>query len=152
MGSVSLMCAGSDERSSGSSRSKVCRILIASGDQSERAAWRALLKDPIYEIIEVENGIAALKAIKKSGLDLVIAAVSMAKMDGLELLRTAREVPDAPPIIVIARGLSEMNHIYLKTAALLGAAGAYMEPLQADDFVRGIRALLVVRPQRSDLP
>jgi len=146
------MCPGSDERSSGSSKSKISRIVIASGDQSERAAWRALLKDPIYEIIEVENGVAALTAIKKGGLDLVIAAVSMAKMDGLELLRTAREVPGAPPIIVIARGLSEMNHIYLKTASLLGAAGAYMEPLEADDFLTGIQLLLKARPRRSDLP
>ena len=133
-----------------SSVHKACRILIASGIAEERATWRSALAEQQYDVSEAENGAAAIKAIHAGDVDLVITAVTMLKMDGLELLRAAREIPSAPPIIMIARGQSEMNQIYVKTASLLGAADAYMEPLDPGELLNRVQALLRLRPKRSD--
>jgi len=104
-----------------------------------------MLGNPNYVISEAENGAAALKVALLGEADLVIAAVTMAKLDALELLRAARDIKQAPPIVVVALGHSEINHVYLKTAKLFGAAGAYMQPFEAADFVKGIQAVLKVK-------
>jgi two-component system, NtrC family, nitrogen regulation response regulator NtrX len=126
----------------GKPRSRPARILLASGNARERAAWRAMLSDPEYKVTEVENGAAALKVILLREADLVIAAITMPKLDALELLRAARDIRRTPPIVVVALGHSEINHVYLKTAKLFGAAAVYMQPFDAADFVNGIQVVL----------
>src|SRR5262249_13769847 len=138
------MCAGPDEHAS---RSPSSRILIVSGDPKARADWRSLLEGQDCVLSEAENGEEAVHAIKAGSVDLIISALKMMKIDGLELLRVARELPASPPIIVIAHGQSEMNQIYLRSAHVLGAAGAYMEPLDARDVKARIKALLGLKPK-----
>src|SRR5215831_17984144 len=131
-----------------SARKGPFRILLASGNAKERAAWRGMLDDPNHVFTEVENGAAALKVMLIDEADLVIAAVSMAKLDALELLRAARDIKHSAPIVVVALGHSEINHVYLKTARLLGAAATYMQPFETAEFVDGIQAMLKVRKER----
>jgi DNA-binding response OmpR family regulator len=106
-----------------------------------------MLDDPNYVLTEAENGAAALKIMLLNEADLIIAAVSMAKLDALELLRAARDIKHSAPIVVLALGHSEINHVYLKTARLLGAAATYMQPFDAAEFIDGIRAMLKVKKE-----
>ena len=118
------------------------RILLASGNAKERTSWRGMLEDPNYAVSEAENGATALKAMLMDEADLVVAAVTMSKLDALELLRAARDIKRAPPIIVVALGHSEINQVYLKTARLLGAAATYMQPFDATEFATGVQNVL----------
>jgi adenylate cyclase len=124
------------------------RILLASGNPKERAAWRDMLTDPNYLVTEAENGAAALKIVLLGDADVIIAAVTMAKLDALELLRAARDIKHAPPIVVVALGHSEINHVYLKTAKLLGAAATYMQPFDTAEFVAGVNGVLKMKKER----
>jgi len=156
-----IMPGGSDPRSdepkaSGKRRaprwavrnSGPARVLVASGNPKERAAWRQMLSEAGYTFSEAENGAAALKIILLGEADLVIAAVTMAKLDALELLRAARDIKHSPPIVVVALGHSEINHVYLKTAKLLGAAATFMQPFEAAEFIRGVKLVLSARKRR----
>jgi len=120
-------------------------IVVASGEAIERESWTALLSRPEYTITQVVDGEKALRLMKTDQADLVIAAVTMSTMDALELLRTVRPMKDAPPVIVIARGRGEIDDLYLKTAALLGAAETYMQPLEPSTFLAGVRTALQFR-------
>ena len=92
-----------------------------------------------------DNGRDALRAIYRGSLDLVIAAVTMAEMDGIELVRLAGTIKDVPPIIVVARGHGAPDHAFLKSAALAGATATYTQPMRGQDFLAGIRAALALK-------
>ena len=98
-----------------------------------------------FLVSAVDNGREALRAIERGGIDLVVAAVIMAEMDGIELVRSARSIADAPPIIVVARDHNTIDRAYLRSAALAGAAATYTQPLKANDFLAGIKSALTLR-------
>src|SRR5262249_49445927 len=123
--------------------------LLVSGKPKERAAWRTALSDSRYVISEVENGVAALKAIILEEADIIIAGVTMARLDALELLRAAHDLEQSPPIVGVASGNSEINQVYWRTANLLGAAATYMHPFDAAEFTNGINAVLSARKSRK---
>jgi DNA-binding response OmpR family regulator len=125
------------------------RILIASDDAVERAAWRAVLSEDSYTISELDDGHAAWTIIQEGKADLVVAAVTLYTMDALELLRAAQDIRRSPPIVVVSRGHSEIDQIYLRSATLLGAAATFMQPFEASEFFSGIRAVLQFRQTLS---
>jgi DNA-binding response OmpR family regulator len=131
-------------------RSGPWRIVLASSHKEERATWRAALAEESFDFSEVGDGKAALELMAEGRVDLVIAAVSMFHMDALELLRAAHDIPQRPPIVIVSRGQSKIDLIYLRSAALLGAAATFMQPLEAKEFLGGIRAVLRLKAGSSD--
>ena len=121
------------------------RVLLANGKPAERNQWRSLFSEEEYLVTVADNGREALGAIKAGGLDLVIAAVIMDEIDGIELVRSAQTIKDAPPIIVVSRGHSALDHAYLRSAALAGAAATYTQPLRTNDFLAGILSALTLK-------
>jgi DNA-binding response OmpR family regulator len=105
----------------------------------------SILSEQEFVVSVADNGEDALRAIMDGGTDLVIAAVVMAEMDGIELVRSVRALTGAPPIIVIARGHTALDHAYLRSAALAGANSTYTQPLRANDFVAGIQSALTLK-------
>lgn len=129
------------------------RVLLVSGNPTERRQWQDLLDEKDFIVSVADNGKVAFRAIQEGNLDLVIAAVTMAEIDGIELVRLVGTDKEAPPIIVIGRESGESGTPYrtfLKSAALAGATATYTQPLRAHDFLEGIRvALALERGPRS---
>jgi DNA-binding response OmpR family regulator len=105
----------------------------------------SILSEREFHVSIAENGEDALRAIMAGGIDLVIATVVMAEMDGIELVRSVRALTGAPPTIVIARGHSALDHAYLRSAALAGATSTYTQPLRANDFLAGVQSALTLK-------
>src|SRR5262245_18289076 len=99
---------------SGRDRRPKLQVLLVSGKPTEREQWRSFLSDPEFQVSTADNGRAALRAIQAGGIDLVIAAVMIEEMDGIELVRSASTINDAPPIIVVARGHGVLDYAYLR--------------------------------------
>ena len=137
--------ANTPQTQSGDERHDKYRVLLASGNLTERRQWQNLLAERDFLISVADNGKEALRAIQGGHLDLVIAAVMMPEMDGIELVRLAGTIREAPPIIVVARGRGTPDHAFLKSAALSGAAATYTQPLRAQDFLAGIRTALALK-------
>lgn len=126
------------------------RVLLVSGNPTERSQWQNLLDEKDFIISVADNGKEAYRAIQGGNFDLVIAAVTMAEIDGIELVRLVGTDKEAPPIIVIGRESSTPYRTFLKSAALAGATATYTQPLRAHDFLEGIRvALALERGPRS---
>lgn len=121
------------------------RILIVSGKRAERTQWADLLPAEEFLVSVADNGKVALRAIEGGGIDLVIAAVMMDMMDGIELVRSARLIKDAPPIIVVASSNTTIDRAYLRSAALAGAMATYTQPLRANEFLAGIQSALTLK-------
>ena len=65
-------------------------ILVVDDDRSTRLFMRALLEAENYTVSLAEDGQAALEAMERMHVDLVVLDIMMPRMDGYEFARTLR--------------------------------------------------------------
>ena len=76
------------------------RIVVADDEASARSGLGTLLRDEGFEVILAEDGPTALSCVQESNPDILVTDLRMPGMDGIELLRKAREVD--PELVVVA--------------------------------------------------
>jgi two-component system, NtrC family, response regulator len=116
------------------------RILVVDDEPNARGALRTILAEEGYAVSEAGDGVEALAHLRNVGADLVLADVRMPRMDGLTLLREARESGiDSAFVVMTAFGSIEMA----VEAMRAGAENFLVKPL--DD-----RAVVVVIEKALD--
>jgi len=84
---------------------KRAKILVVDDEAVVRESLRDWLIDAGYDVVIAENGPEALKIIEKEKIRIAISDLVMPGMDGIELMRRAKEiVPDIAVIIITAYG------------------------------------------------
>ncbi|OBZ08620.1 MULTISPECIES: response regulator transcription factor [Bacillales] len=96
-----------------------------------------------------ENGQDALEALKESAADILLTDISMPIMDGLTLIREARQFrPDLK--VIILSGYNEFD--YIKSGLKLGVENYLLKPINIDELqetlVGTIDKLNTTRPDR----
>ena len=90
---------------------KDLKILVVDDFATMRKVIRNLLKQVGYEdIVEAEDGVAALRILKAQKVDMVISDWNMPNMTGLELLKAVRADADLtkiPFLMVTAEALQD---------------------------------------------
>lgn len=76
------------------------KILVVDDEQNIRMLLREELTDEGYDVIEADNGAAALSAIRDHKPDLVTLDIKMPGEDGLSILRKIREIAYDLPVII----------------------------------------------------
>jgi|SRR6056297_1212139 len=99
----------------------MAKILVI---EDESAIRRVLVKilaeeNDSYNVLEAEDGLAGMDAIKKEDFDLVLCDIKMPKMDGVEVLEAAKKIKPEIPFIMIS------GHGDLDTAVNTMRLGAY---------------------------
>lgn len=113
-------------------------ILIVDDDATLRKVLRTTL-EPLGEILEARGGRQALRLIATKRPKLVMLDVAMPEMDGLEVLRAAREL-DASLTIVMLTGSTDLE---LARRALEDGARAYItKPFEAAALRNEVQRLL----------
>ncbi len=111
-------------------------ILIADDEEPLRALLEAVLREQGWEVRAVASGEEALEELARRDHDLLLTDVQMAGMDGLELLRRARErSPGLPVLVMSAYG----GHAAALAAVRAGAADHLSKPFRPDDAVLAVR-------------
>src|SRR5207248_707252 len=108
------------------------RALIVEDSSTIRAILGLYLKKMDIEVIEAADGREALERLKQGGqLDLVLVDWNMPEMDGVELIREIRKIPeyDALPVVMVTTN-SESEH--LGTAMDAGANEYIQKPCTLD--------------------
>jgi DNA-binding NtrC family response regulator len=110
------------------------KILVIDDDESYRAYLSALLARNGYEVCSLRNGRALAETITAEPFDAVITDLFMPDIDGIEILRTVRQVaPSVPVICLTGRGPATLAHDVCKRAMLmLGAAAVLMKPIDGE--------------------
>src|SRR5262245_59339379 len=84
-----------------------------------------------YDVVTAEGGEAAVEAIRRENLDAIITDLRMAHVDGLQVLRSAKELsPETAVIVVTAVGSTETAVEAMK----LGAYDYITKPFKLDEI------------------
>ncbi len=105
------------------------RIVIADDNRQIRMLASAALRADGYDLVEAEDGEAALECVFSDPPDLLLLDVMMPKLDGFEVLRFMRERPETCETKVImlttAGSLSDMQ-----TATAMECSGYIVKPFE----------------------
>lgn len=118
-------------------------ILIAGRNPQLREAVAANFPAQAYSVAFAADGREAFDKAKAQHFDLVITGILMGKLDGIELLDALRKLDANRPVIVVADSDSEIENVYLRCAALMGAARTFQHPLDPLTFHRNARAVIL---------
>jgi len=106
-------------------------ILIVDDEQSYRQLLSLVFEGDRHQIRTATNGRDAIELIKREPVDVVLTDVRMPDMDGIELLRSAREFqPDIGVILMTAFASVETA----REAFKLGADDFIQKPFDVEEL------------------
>ena len=106
------------------------RVLIVDDEKSMRDLLTITLEKAGYDVTAADGGEAAIEAIRKESFDSIITDLRMPKVDGMQVLRAARDLsPDSTVIVVTAVASTETAVEAMK----LGAYDYITKPFKLDE-------------------
>ena len=117
------------------------KIMTADDSPSMRQMVSFTLKEAGFDVIEAADGQDALNKLKADKADMVITDLNMPNMDGLELIKAIRELPEYKfiPIIMLTTESDESKKQAGKDA---GATGWLVKPFKPPQLTAVIKKVL----------
>ncbi|GAA0414258.1 MAG: response regulator transcription factor [Bacillota bacterium] len=113
-------------------------ILTVDDDAHIRELLRFYLQKEGYQIIEAEDGQAALKQLAKRQVHLAIVDIMMPQIDGYQLCKEIRTDYDIPVLMLTAKGeLTDKEKAYMA-----GTDDYIVKPFEPKEVLFRIKALL----------
>ena len=114
------------------------KILAVDDSKTMREMVSFTLKNAGYEVIDAEDGQAALKALGGGKIDAVITDLNMPNMNGFELIRALRANPayKFTPILMLTTEGDSAKKEEGKTA---GATGWIVKPFNPEKLVEVVK-------------
>lgn len=114
------------------------RILIAEDEPGIAKALKLMLEKSRYAVDMVHNGLDALEYMLSVSYDAVVLDIMMPGLDGLEVLRRAREAGVTAPVLFLTAKAEVEDRI----AGLDAGADDYLpKPFAMGEFLSRVRAL-----------
>lgn len=118
------------------------KILVVDDERSMRDFLSIMLKKAGYDVTTAIDGDEAVKILHKDIFDLVITDLKMPKVDGLQVLKTVKELsPDTVVIVITAFASTETTVEAMKE----GAYDYITKPFQNDEMKIRIKKALEKR-------
>ena len=116
-------------------------ILTVDDATTKRKVIALALAGAGHEVIEAEDGVAALALIQGRHVDLVITDVNMPRMDGIEFTRQARTMSQfaKTPILLLT---TESDPTIKARGRAAGATGWIVKPFKQDQLLAVIAKVL----------
>jgi len=119
----------------------VARILVVDDSTTMRQMVSFTLSDAGHEVTEAEDGAGAVKAAQSRPFDLVITDVNMPGMNGIDLVRALRALPDfkfIPMLVLTTEAGPEMK----QRGREAGATGWIVKPFSPDVLLATLKKVL----------
>ena len=118
------------------------RILIVDDSSLARRRARGILEGGGYEVIEAEDGMAALEKYFIDRPDVVMLDLVMKGMYGIDVLTRLRQMDPDARVIVVSADVQSSSHELVEAA---GAIGFLVKPLDEQAALALVRQTLEER-------
>ena len=123
------------------------RVLVVDDEQSMRNMLAIALKQEGYEVVTAEDGEAARRELEASSVDLIVSDIRMPGLDGIEVLRFAREHTPGTEVILVTAHASTASAV---EALRLGAYDYVTKPFDINELKLTVRRALEVKELRKE--
>jgi signal transduction histidine kinase len=120
------------------------RILVVDDNEAGRYVVGRVLRAAGFEVWEGTSGAEALRMAKR-GPDLVVLDVRLPDMSGLEVCRTLKSDPDTAHVAVLQTSARFVSPEWRAVGLEGGADGYLVAPVDPEELVATVRALLRAR-------
>ena len=120
----------------------MARILIVDDESAVRQVVRKALQQDGHEVIEAEDGEAALRLCSDHPVDLAITDLFMPVMDGLQLIVQLREQSADTKFIAISGSVYERRPRFLEIAGRMEAVVTLAKPFTVEELRTVVRESL----------
>ncbi|MBW2122919.1 MAG: sigma-54-dependent Fis family transcriptional regulator [Deltaproteobacteria bacterium] len=111
---------------------KEMKLLIVEDEKAQREMLEGFLLNQGFPVLSVDEGRAAVEAVRREPVDLVFLDFKMPGMDGLETLRELRRInPELAVVMMTAYGTIETAVESMKA----GAADYLTKPIDLDELL-----------------
>lgn len=114
------------------------KILLVEDEQSLREPLMFLLESEGYEVIEAEDGAAAIAQFDKHGADLILLDLMLPKISGKEVCKQIRLTSDVPVIMLTAKD-TEIDKVI---GFEIGADDYVTKPYSKSELLARMKAVL----------
>ncbi len=115
------------------------RVLVADDDRAIRESLSRALELAGYDVVLAADGVAALTAVHRAEVGVIVLDVMMPGVDGLGVCRVLREQGDRTPILMLTAKVDTPDRV----AGLDAGADDYLvKPFEVDELLARLRALL----------
>jgi two-component system chemotaxis response regulator CheY len=121
------------------------RFLVVDDFSTMRRMVRAVLNELGHDdVVEAEDGDAALPVLKQGGIDFLITDWNMPGLQGLDLLKAVRADPQLSklPVLMLT---AEAKRDQIVEAAKAGVSGYVLKPFTAQTLKTKIEKVLATR-------
>jgi two-component system response regulator RegX3 len=116
----------------------MAKILLVEDEQSLREPLMFLLESEGYEVIEAEDGAAAITQFEKHGADLILLDLMLPKLSGKEVCKQIRLTSDVPVIMLTAKD-TEIDKVI---GFEIGADDYVTKPYSKTELLARMKAVL----------
>jgi len=124
------------------------RILLAEDEPLARRTLTRALENAGYEVVVLENGTDAVARLREEPFDVVITDLVMEGLDGVQVLRQAKEV-DPDTSVMMMSGYCDVNSAI--DALRLGAEDYLAKPFDYEEFLLRVQRCVEKRDLRRKL-
>ena len=115
------------------------RVLVVDDSGLARRRARAILESGGFEVLEAEDGMAALERYFVDKPDIVLLDLVMKGMYGLDVLARLKEMDPTAKVIVVSADVQTSSH---ELVAQGGAAGFLVKPVDANEVLTLVKSTL----------
>ncbi|MFO7982859.1 MAG: response regulator [Desulfuromonadales bacterium] len=118
------------------------KILMAEDSASVRMLMTKALAGAGYDVIEARDGEEALEHMRSAPFDMLITDLNMPRMDGINLIRTVRQI-DGNRFLPIIMLTSEGDEASRQRGRKAGASSWIVKPFKSEQLLQLVRTVLV---------
>lgn len=117
------------------------KIMTVDDSMSIRQMVSFTLREAGYDVIEAVDGLDGLNKAKANSVNMIITDLNMPNMNGIELIRNLRTLPQYKfiPIVLLTTESQQEKKMEGKTA---GATGWIVKPFNAEQLLAVIKKVL----------
>ncbi|MBW2338189.1 MAG: response regulator [Deltaproteobacteria bacterium] len=130
----------------------MARILIIDDEPQIRSMLKLMLERDGYEVVEASDGVEGISVYRQNPADLIITDLIMPNKDGIGMIiDLKKEFPEVKIIAMSGGGLNKPDG-YLKGAKKLGASCTLTKPIDREEILRVVAAILKNTPLPEEQP